>query len=333
MTDHPDAVQLVVAGTVLFAVGSAFVIFRLYVSATRPSPNVLAMKVSDAFVLFGWIMVTTAWVCLCYRASQDIEWGKSKDPVVLQYGLPKALQTINGKLIVVEMFSYYTALWTAKAAFLAMYYGLVVGLSAGLRWTLYITMAYAGLGYVALMFLSGFICRPFHRNWEYVPNACRIVSAETVLLSTILNVSTDLLIMVLPLLILRSFTIRRRDKFAIMFLMSLGMMSITAASVRVFVFTKMHLTDSLDLSNARKIELLSVVELAAVFIAACSPSLRAFFMRRKQWGTNDEASDGSDRSGTEGMKKPGQDGYRMMDYPSAGTEGETFLVAAKNGEV
>jgi hypothetical protein len=61
--------------------------------------------------------------------------------------------------------SYYTAVWAAKGAFLAMYFHLGDALSKPMRLIVRIAIVYTGLAYVVMILITLLWCRPLSSIW------------------------------------------------------------------------------------------------------------------------------------------------------------------------
>lgn len=97
-----------------------------------------------------------------------------------------------------------------------------------------------------------------------------------------MNVSSDLLIMGMPLLMIRSIQVRSREKWAILFLLFLG----TAMVVTTLTCCALHITFRQELvvyySFVQTATLLAIVELSVAVSAVSLPSLRAVLYHRRE---------------------------------------------------
>lgn len=90
--------------------------------------------------------------------------------------------------------------------------------------------------------------------------------------------------MIIPLLILRLYTLRHRDICGVAFVLFLGLVSITAATIRVVSLMTLNFHTCAGPLNTRRAELLSFTELSVVFLAACAPSFRLLFRKIRERG-------------------------------------------------
>jgi hypothetical protein len=97
-----------------------------------------------------------------------------------------------------------------------------------------------------------------------------------------MNVSSDLLIMAMPLLMIRQIQVRSRERWAIMFLLFLG----TAMVVTTLTCCALHITYRQHLvvyyTFVQTAELLAIVEASVAVSAVSLPSLRAVLYRRRE---------------------------------------------------
>lgn len=90
------------------------------------------------------------------------------------------------------------------------------------------------------------------------------------------------MIMIVPLLILRRLSMGRRQLYALAFLLSLGIMTLTAATVRFIILQKIQRTGRMTIALLDDIAAWSFGELTAVTVAACLPGIRAWYLRRRR---------------------------------------------------
>lgn len=97
-----------------------------------------------------------------------------------------------------------------------------------------------------------------------------------------MNVSSDLLIMAMPLIMIRQIQIRSRERWAIMFLLFLGggMVITTLTCCALHITYRQHLV--VYYSFLQTASLLALVELSVAVSAVSLPSLRAVLYRRRE---------------------------------------------------
>lgn len=129
------------------------------------------------------------------------------------------------------------------------------------------------------MGLIAFWCSPVSANWSPPPGGrlCSAVhSIDSVALSTIANVATDIVILSIPVHALWSRQARfgRADRAGLAFVFAMGSVSIVAALVR---FVCLALVRDVPRANiTHTIDVWALVEIVSSVLAVCAPSCRAF---------------------------------------------------------
>ncbi|KAF2679348.1 hypothetical protein K458DRAFT_408203 [Lentithecium fluviatile CBS 122367] len=146
-------------------------------------------------------------------------------------------------LVAAEQVQIFT-IWITKVGMLLMYARLTE--LTNQRWQIYFTGTVVGIAFVVMEALFfGFWCRPFHEYWNLLPDnqQCSTMKHHYIF-SLSANVSTDILILLIPLPLLcrrssHSFGIQRtwKVKIPLMVLLSMGVFTIAAAvASKVFSF-------------------------------------------------------------------------------------------------
>ncbi|KAL7270291.1 hypothetical protein RUND412_007008 [Rhizina undulata] len=254
----------ILSTSILLVLGTVFIFLRLW----------LGTRLMSLSARFSGVAIMGAW--------KELEYRNFPDPLFVPiYGVPITVLPESLKATVVEVYTYFGGLWLVKIAFVAMYFNITSHLSTKSRWILYFTAAYTMTTFGIVLLAISFWCRPFSLSWTVDLNYCAAIADNNFLyLSTIFNVTNDLLVMGVPIFVLRTLNLGPREKWAIAFLMFLGTATIAAAIAR---FTILHgLKDGvrgITATTIHRTELCSLVELTACLIASCLPSLRAYLDR------------------------------------------------------
>jgi len=111
------------------------------------------------------------------------------------------------------------------------------------------------------------------------PGTSSIDNLTTLTIGSFLNVATDLMIIILPLLVVQSFNLKRREKLGLCFIFAVGIMCVTASVVRYYKLY--HPFNNLPASTegVRVALLWSTVEITTGMIAFSLPSFRIVLFR------------------------------------------------------
>jgi hypothetical protein len=171
-----------------------------------------------------------------------------------------------------------------KCSILFFYRRLTKG-SYNKRWTYVIIAAIAATATysIVFVFMLIFACSPTDAYWksfnlDYLANeefTC-VDTRSANLLSGALSIASDLWSVLLPCLMLRNFDAPRRQKIALNFIFSLGLLVVAAGSVRTYYLEK--LGHSLDLTwVGYDVYIWAQLEIQLSLICASAPALRALF--------------------------------------------------------
>jgi len=249
-----------------------FVAFRVcFRRHKRPS---LASNISDAFVVLAWTSGAVLASINAWKNSLRKHYEGQPD---LYYGVPKDLSAHLLKVSWISLFFIYISLWSSKAAFIAFYYHLF---SSNLgKWCQFVkafVSVFTFLTFLLHMMLLAFWCAPVSLNWNINGHLCSAVhNMKSVTISTFVNVGTDLLIIMLPIVLLRQLTIKRADVWVYVFVLFIGSISIVAALVRYGALRAVWGQPKAEVTHT--IDVWAMVEIVTSLIAVCLPAVRAFW--------------------------------------------------------
>ncbi|KAF2866672.1 hypothetical protein BDV95DRAFT_454996, partial [Massariosphaeria phaeospora] len=160
-------------------------------------------------------------------------------------------RTLGQKLRITTEELLLVSVWTTKAGLLLMYHQLTE--LTNQRKQVLFTAVYVAVSFVVLeLALTVGWCRPFSEYWAMIPEnkECRVYTNYYIMLIAF-NVSTDLLILIIPLPLLRSrkVGIRRswRTKLIILAILALGVFTITCSVVsKIFFLQKLRSLETLS---------------------------------------------------------------------------------------
>ncbi|KAI5786965.1 hypothetical protein DFH27DRAFT_603537 [Peziza echinospora] len=257
-----------------------FIVLRFWVQ--RKKVRTAASIAADVQIALSWVLVMITDGILIWEGMDIIEYrdSKIKDPHKHPLLQPK-LHQINFGLV----FSYTTVIWLVKGSFIAFYFDLFprYGLNKKLRWALYSTVGFTIATYLTNMLMHALYCRPIQTAWIIGPANCNSQrNIPTLTAATFTNVLNDILIMALPITVLRSLNLRRRDLFALSFVFIVGVVTILAAVIRYAVVYETFRKPSAPTNVEKKINDIMVVmswcfiEAYLAQIAFCLPAFRVF---------------------------------------------------------
>ncbi|USP77478.1 uncharacterized protein yc1106_04752 [Curvularia clavata] len=139
----------------------------------------------------------------------------------------------------INMLIYFVANWAVKMSILALYYRIGHG-RKGLPWIVQAPAVWTVAGFMTAFGLSSFmaqlfLCVPISRIWDIVhvnDGGCIDVS-EFMIISAAINVTTDIILLLFPLPLLRLFTFNRRQRTALAVVLSVGLIPVIASTMRL----------------------------------------------------------------------------------------------------
>ncbi|KAI9705457.1 MAG: hypothetical protein M1836_006212 [Candelina mexicana] len=227
-------------------------------------------------------------------------------PEELYYGVPQDRAAHLLYVSWISLFFIYISLWFSKAAFIAFYYDLFSYQSRKLRIMLWATSVFTACTFLLHILLLFLWCHPVSLNWNISSHLCSAVhSITSVTISTFTNIFTDLLILLIPLTLLT--TLLRSSSplelSALLFVITIGGLSITAALARFVTLKAVQHAPKAEITHT--IDVWALVEIVASLVAVCLPSLRTFVRRREERVRSRESSRGTS-PGVSGRRKGGE---------------------------
>jgi len=217
-------------------------------------------------------------------------------------------------------FFYFVALYAVKACLLGLYFAFFGGLMVqrSIAIPLWISVGYVISGFLATILLELFTCFPVSRNWSLGPDYCTPAQYTWIFgVMTSLSISTDLLVLGIPIALLLKIRLSNKYNFAIGFVLCLGLVSVVSGLVRVGITAPKDGNETVDPavaeSNLVKIMFWSEIEVFFGFLAACLPSYVALFRRRKA-DTTQATSEPTFGKTSQGNSKATDDTIALTNY-------------------
>jgi hypothetical protein len=226
----PGKIPILIVGWTCVAIAFCAVAARLYL---RLKIQKRKLTLSDCFILVSLVAGTAVSISVTILGDlraldpdvgSDMS-GFTGDP----RNIPRIYKVFWLNLIPVLLTQYFS-----KGALLMMYLNVFAAFMPKRRMMLWASIVYSGLACVASILVLLCICQPLHTLWHMRPGAsCSLVQAVIIFRVTwSLNVFGDVLVLILPCLILPELTVQRSVKFAVYFLLALGIATISFAILR-----------------------------------------------------------------------------------------------------
>jgi len=205
--------------------------------------------------------------------------------------LPTNQQIRFFKLLYVDQVATYSVLWLTKGAFLALYMDVIQAVPTRLRWFIWLSSIYTVLTYIVVILVSLLWCLPVSTEWDVSNELANLCTAwgerDPIVIIYVLNITTDLLIIMIPIELVRQLPAYRRHKWGILFLGVIASLSLVGSIIR-FIEVFINISDSILISVMTDME-----ENIARF-ALCLPAFKMFFRNARvfsgpfmssTWGT------------------------------------------------
>ncbi|RAQ54591.1 hypothetical protein AFGD_003759 [Aspergillus flavus] len=189
-----------------------------------------------AFLAIGLLTMDAVTVHLSYVLGTNLEipHGLHGSLTPTQYSSVVA----GSKAELAAWYSYTALIWVMKAKMLFLYKRLTLGLwqSRVIKWL----AVFCGLAYIAVLLTVTFGCHPISNNWRVYPppsNKCGL-KIQNVIVTCILNVTTDLALLFIPIPLLWKVKTSFSRKLVIAVFLSSGIFVITASIIRTALTLK-----------------------------------------------------------------------------------------------
>ncbi|RPB05391.1 hypothetical protein L873DRAFT_1797730 [Choiromyces venosus 120613-1] len=306
------------------AFDATFLAIRFYLITTRPRVTIAAFAseacIFTAFLLFLFeTSSTTVYQAMLIKYRHDPTIPKA-------LGMPRETLIRIFKFQLAEVEMYLTGVWLVKGSFLALYFDIFRSLPPGIRKMLQFTTIYTMLTWFTNFLLPLVYCRPLSLVWSIEHHCTSFRSKLGTTFPMVTNVTTDLLIMIIPILVLRTLNLRKSEMLAIAFLLSLGCLTIIASLLRYAYVTKRNALGKSGSPNlVTQAQIWSYAEGCIATFAACLPAGRVLLARRKLRNTSGGSSSGRGHSGFSSKMNR----IRKERLPGNNDSGEHGLVVFK----
>ncbi|KAI1429811.1 hypothetical protein F5Y12DRAFT_725546 [Xylaria sp. FL1777] len=267
------------------------IVLRFWLRWREAKPQPLTRNISDGLIVLSWF---SGLVLISINAWKNTLREKyvHYPPSELYYSVPRYLSAHLLYVSWISLFFIYISLWAAKFALIAFF--------ASVMRLMETRLARIFVGFAVLFTTSTFIlhitlltrwCDPVSKNWDIDGELCSAVhDIKSVTISTVANISTDLVILSLPIFALTTLSRERRalttetritkaewSGFALV--VAVAALSIVAALARWITLQLVRDVPKANITHT--IDVWALVEIVASLLAVCLPTLRSFVRRSR----------------------------------------------------
>ncbi|EUC37204.1 hypothetical protein COCVIDRAFT_14926 [Bipolaris victoriae FI3] len=224
---HDQGPLLARVSLAMYTVAVTFVALRCFTRACI----VKRFGLDDVFIAIATVLGAAQTVTIILQ----VEHGQGRHTTELR------IEQFNHMLMYqwINMLIYFVANWAVKMSILALYYRIGYG-RKGLPWIVQAPAVWTVAGFMTAFGISSFtaqlfLCVPISRIWDIVhanDGGCIDVS-EFMITSAAINVATDIVLLMFPLPLLRLFKFNRRQRTALVVVLSVGLIPVIASTMRL----------------------------------------------------------------------------------------------------
>ncbi|KAI0392269.1 hypothetical protein F5Y17DRAFT_366312 [Xylariaceae sp. FL0594] len=187
------------------------IVLRFWLRYREAKPQPISRNISDGLIVLSWL---SGIVLISINAWKNTLREKyvHYPPSELYYSVPRPLSAHLLYVSWVSLFFIYIALWSSKFALVAFFASVLRLMETRkARFMVAFATSYTAVTFALHMILLTRWCDPVDRNWDIDGKLCSAVhDIRSVSISTVANISTDLVILSLPLFALASLGRERR---------------------------------------------------------------------------------------------------------------------------
>jgi len=149
-------------------------------------------------------------------------------------------ELIITQAVYASCFFFDIGLFLPKASITAFYWWLIPRMFRNMRFMLYLITVYICLAATGSVFVDLFICYPIHYNWslDYEEQGQSIWNSWTDFwINWTLNFSADVFLFLIPFFILKALKLRQRQKFGLIGVFSLGLITMAISFARFMIYS------------------------------------------------------------------------------------------------
>ncbi|KAI5858487.1 hypothetical protein BZA05DRAFT_440142 [Tricharina praecox] len=266
--------NVVKANIVALSTSAIFLGLRLYTRVYL----VRQPGLDDVFVLLAWLFSLALGITTCIEATR-YGLGSHIWDVKLSLYSPHFL-----KLDIVSQIFYFLANMFIKCSILYFLLRASARLSGPIRWYLWSLLTFSVLYNIACIFKIIFSCNPVPALWDVtlMAGAHCVNPHQTFVAVACINVVTDILVLISPLLLFIGIEMPVRQKIAVIGLLTIGGLACVFSIIRLVTIARHdHLGD-----NTRSLVATvcwSILEVGSGCVCACAACLKPFFRHHFKW--------------------------------------------------
>ncbi|KAE9365589.1 MFS general substrate transporter [Stipitochalara longipes BDJ] len=270
------------AQRVLVVTTATLVIATVFTTARLVSRLVIVRKITwdDYFIVFGWVLAFGLSFSVCYGTSKGLGLRDANIPEDWKYPLRKCEYAFA--------VLYNPSLMATKSSILILYLRLSRNAHKLLRVASWVTLAVVNIAGLVLTFFNVFQCLPVSQVFAPVGTCIPLITLY--LASVPVNVITDIAILILPIPVLTSMQLPRKQKMILIATFGLGIYVIATDVVRIYYLqqssgpsnptTSPLLGNEVDFSYHASISFMwSAVEVNLGIVCACIPTMKPLISR------------------------------------------------------
>ncbi|KAG9193561.1 hypothetical protein G6011_03596 [Alternaria panax] len=273
-------VQALIETWTLYAIGSVAIMLRIF-SRTK-MVGISGWHPDDYLIFFAWACYTGMTV-----AAHIVGGTGDTSHLMMQERLSftpeqAAARQKGSQWFMVGWFTYIGLIWTLKLNMLFLYRRVVS--MVWVKMFIVPTMVFVGATAISIWILLGTACRPFHKIWQILPDPgkyCMPQSPAFLVTILVLNLVTDVCIMLIPIPIIIPLKISWGRKIGLMIMFSGAMFIMIAAILRVYFVMALQQGQTAAIWSCRE-------DIVAVIIGQAT-IIRPLFTRRF-WSGNYDSS-------------------------------------------
>ncbi|KAI0168836.1 hypothetical protein GGR52DRAFT_574068 [Hypoxylon sp. FL1284] len=179
------------------------------------------------------------------------------------------------KPLFISASGYIGVVLTMKAAILLEWIRIFIpyGVRNRFFWLCYAVLGANTIFYIITLFVMNFACVPVQKNWDplYVGGSCPINSQAVNIASAVLNLCSDIFILLLPQRIIWGLKMSTKTKAGVSVIFAIGIMCIIAAGFRLRAELDYSKSDDV-LYNLNPVLLWALAEMTCMFLVFGVPS-------------------------------------------------------------
>ncbi|KAH4101213.1 hypothetical protein HBI25_157810 [Parastagonospora nodorum] len=245
------------------------------------------LTLPDYFVWAGWFFTLGWFICSAVTLNLQV------DHPLLPENDFKTDSVSYLVAVFIASYCFDIGLYFPKAAILSFYWWLIPRGFRRLRIALWAGIVYTACACITAFLVDTCVSRPISNNWSIENQELSLWnSVEAVVVNWSLNFTTDLLVFILPFFIISCLQLRKRQKFALCGIFSLGLITIVLSLTRFIVFQV-----STELVDDASGNLWYTAEMATATIVVSLPALKPLIMKATPQNTSNRGISGYVQSG------------------------------------